>query len=331
MDDPATELAKLLRSTEAALSPSRELAKVMEEVKTHSALSDFIDNQEVMASQIATLNTCSPLINTELQTRLLELSTAFEQTRIRLAEASQFAYATSAFSKALRAAEQIKLTTFVFPEFPNLTFPKLPQIDSERTINALRKGAIRLSECGWAIPEWATPREIQELGECTDGDIDDFFVVSYLGNNSNQGQLERVSRNLLASIEMEMWRSLLEEIFYCVQNGKYRVCVPALLTILEGFTAHSLYKRLNTSRRQTNVSVSINRAAFHSDKTVEGVIWRSVVVFLNRLFASFDFESASPTFINRHWILHGRSDTEWTSADALKLVNALATMHWLFS
>jgi hypothetical protein len=59
-------------------------------------------------------------------------------------------------------------------------------------------------------------------------------------------------------------------------------------------------------------------------------MWTSVVLFLDHLFASSDFQSASPAFINRHWILHGRSATEWTEVDVLKLVNALATLHWLF-
>jgi len=83
--------------------------------------------------------------------------------------------------KALRAAEQIKLTTFVFPEFPNLTFPKLPQIDSEKNDQRTQKRSHTIERMRMGDSRMGNPREIQELGECTDGDIDDFFRRELFG------------------------------------------------------------------------------------------------------------------------------------------------------
>jgi hypothetical protein len=71
------------------------------------------------------------------------------------------------------------------------------------------------------------------------------------------------------------------------------------------------------------------KAKWHDEESFTGIMWLSAVTFLDHLFAHSDFECTTPQFINRHWILHGRSAAEWTATDALKLANALATLHWL--
>jgi len=59
------------------------------------------------------------------------------------------------------------------------------------------------------------------------------------------------------------------------------------------------------------------------------IIWKSTALFLARLFGSSDFASEGPTFLNRHWILHGRRAADWSIADAVRLLNALSTLDWL--
>ncbi len=174
------------------------------------------------------------------------------------------------------------------------------------------------------------PRDAGELGESTDDEIDDYFLTVYLGENNNEGRLKPTFAELLKSTKIEKWKSLLEEVLECIENGQYRVCVPSLLTILEGFTAECLCEQFKISPRETNVPIALKRTKRHEGGNMNSLMWMSLVVFLEHLFASSDFERNSPTFINRHWILHGRSATDWTATDALKLVNALATLHWLF-
>jgi hypothetical protein len=55
-----------------------------------------------------------------------------------------------------------------------------------------------------------------------------------------------------------------------------------------------------------------------------------LLTFLSRVFASSDFTQQPPTFINRHWILHGGAPVDWTLSDALRLVNSLTTLVFLF-
>lgn len=106
--------------------------------------------------------------------------------------------------------------------------------------------------------------------------------------------------------------------------------VPSLVSILEGFLAAALVKHASAPKRDIQVVVTLKRAKWHEKGNFNAVFWISVVIFLSHLFAYVPFDSPRPDFINRHWILHGRSATDWTATDALKLVNALTTLEWLF-
>ncbi len=93
----------------------------------------------------------------------------------------------------------------------------------------------------------------------------------------------------------------------------------------------SLQREKIINRKTIKVRTAVENASWHQQSDFIGVTWMSVVTFFEHLFANSDFDSTAPTFINRHWVLHGRSATDWTAADALKLVNSLATLIWFFS
>jgi hypothetical protein len=321
LDQNQPELKKLLEQIRPELSPTPEIARALESI---SALSSVTADLPGLRAAMAQLS--------ELPSRYLkdqiDLGSIFEQARSQLASASEFARRSSTIANAHAAMEQFRIPQFEFPIFPNLSFPKLPQIDWAATRKAHIDGVIRLADCGWTAPAWMSWPDISTLGNASESEIDDYFLRSYLG--SDDGELKSIFTTLLASSEMQRWKNLLEEVFDCIQRSKYRICIPALISILEGFTAESICRTQGTSRRETNVSITLKRAKWHEDDNLTGLLWMSVVVFLDHLFAHSDFESTTPSFINRHWILHGRSPTDWTASDALKLLNALATVHWLF-
>ena len=271
----------------------------------------------------------------EEQDRLLpphvirQMTAAFEQTKSQLAQASDFARASSLLSETLRITEQFKIPAFDFPSIPVLT-PDFFEIDWEAATQRHQKAVIRMADRGWTVASWIGLWDLSRLADASDEETDDFFVQMYLGSEGDDGELKATSSSLLTSPALAKWATLLQEVFDCLQLRKYRVCVPSLISIIEGFTAESLAQKGNGSRRDTNVANSLAKTKWHEDATFNGLLWDSAVIFLNHLFQSSDFEASCPSFINRHWIQHGRSDTDWTVADALRLVNALALLHWLF-
>jgi hypothetical protein len=56
----------------------------------------------------------------------------------------------------------------------------------------------------------------------------------------------------------------------------------------------------------------------------------SNLVFLQMLFAPKPFDQKPPDRINRHWVLHGRDDCNWSQADVFRLLNALETLRWVW-
>ncbi len=332
LDQVSPEVTRHLEQMRSELSQTSEVTRALDRIRAIDSVPSPI---QAMAREIDAQTALARSRLLELATPgfpfdslKAELSGIFEQTRSQLSEASALARASGAIADAHPMMNQLRIPRFDFPVFPKLTFPELPQIDWGATRKAHIDGVIRLAGCGWTAPAWMSLPDVRRLGDASEIEIDDYFLQSYL--SMEDGELKSIFASLLTSSEMEKWKTLIEEISDCIQRAKYQICIPALVSILEGFIAESLSKVQGTSRRETNVSASLKRAEWHKDDNFTGLMWMSVVVFLDHLFAHSDFESTTPTFINRHWILHGRSPTDWTASDALKLINALATVHWLF-
>jgi hypothetical protein len=270
---------------------------------------------------------------------VLEMKDALEQLHKSLGDTHAFTQSLSqeglkalnSITAPLQKISQIEIPQLKFPNIPEWKFPELPEIDWDAFTEKQRDGAVALANKGWTVPAWMTLPDIPRLGKSTESEIEDFFLTSYLGVDGEEGELKRTLSTLTASSEMRKWKYLLEEIFECIGNKKHRVCVPSLLTILEGFTIESLHKKKHISRKITRVKSAVEDTKWHRQNDFDGIMWLSVLTFLDHLFANSDFSSSPPTSVNRHWVLHGRAATDWTAADALKLVNAISTLHWLFT
>jgi hypothetical protein len=90
-------------------------------------------------------------------------------------------------------------------------------------------------------------------------------------------------------------------------------------------TEAELALQIEGQARVTSPFKVLKDAKWHEDDTFDAVFWKAGVLFLSRVFAPSDFTQQPPTFINRHWILHGRAPVDWTLSDALRLVNSLTT------
>jgi hypothetical protein len=85
-----------------------------------------------------------------------------------------------------------------------------------------------------------------------------------------------------------------------------------------------------TTAKDTYPFTALKNAKWHEAKTLDARFWKAGIIFLSRIFAYSDFTQQPPTFINRNWILHGRAPVDWTLSDALRLVNSLTTLVFLF-
>jgi len=232
------------------------------------------------------------------RTNVLKLATLIDPERVAalMRQLNEFATAQSAAMKA-------------WSEY-------LPQTD---LTPLYRDGATRLARFGWTVPMQMGLREMMEILKETDADaIDNYFLAFYDGWG-----LRGIENSQLLS----RWSALLGQCFENYERGQHLICIPALLTVLEGAIAvpeGAMF--LGASQRKALFDMKIAQGG-----DVEGTVWESLRIFFDNLYQNSDFTGTRPSRLNRHWILHGRDEPNWRRADALRLFHTLFTLSSIFS
>jgi hypothetical protein len=116
-----------------------------------------------------------------------------------------------------------------------------------------------------------------------------------------------------------------------IREGRYKLTVPALLTILEGCSFQVLSDAGLARARDIKLINILKESKLHDKEgwaAVFAMPWISNLAFVEALFQKKYFDHPQPSFLNRHWVLHGRSELNWKLADALRLLCALDTLAW---
>jgi len=193
----------------------------------------------------------------------------------------------------------------------------------KKHIEAARTLALK----GWTVPGWMGISEYMELSELSEEELDQRFTVAFTENNY-QILNERIG-NLISYSEMSNWKPLLLEVNASIVAGRHLIAVPALLTIMEGYSVKEVLKSPVEEMRKTDLFKLFDKAGLHNTNGLEAVPAVSNMAFLQKLFEPSSFAQKPPERINRHWILHGRDECDWSAADAFRLINALETLHWV--
>ncbi|MBI3476671.1 MAG: hypothetical protein HY010_13140 [Acidobacteria bacterium] len=185
-----------------------------------------------------------------------------------------------------------------------------------------RDGAARLAKSGWTLPAHMTPREMLELlNEPNDDAIDRAFIEFY----HDAGQISFLKRAILASPRFKEWEQLLEQCFDNYESGKYLICIPALLSVLEGGLA--LPEGATFIGSKERIKYFNSKLDASQPLSIKHAMWNSMNEFVKALYQDRHFDQGRPLKLNRHWILHGRDiPSSWRQADALRLFHALSTI-----
>jgi hypothetical protein len=227
-------------------------------------------------------------------------------------------------------AQEIELPHFEIPGFPKLALPDSDKIVLEASTQKARAGALRIADSGWATADWMAPGYVAGFARSPYKEIDAYFVERYLGGASFKGRQKFTADELLASPQLRKWKPLLRQTFECLQAEKYIICVPALISVIEEFASESLVNALNHPRSRVRSNKGSEKAKWRKKQTIDGLFWSSAILLVNRMFADVHDKRPGPSLENRHGISDNRSQIKWNRVDAAKLVNALATLHWLF-
>jgi hypothetical protein len=205
---------------------------------------------------------------------------------------------------------------------------KVVETDWVAVLNDHEKSFLYMADCGWTLPDWIDLRELRTLHLKSPEELDRYFVEGFMANGAEN--LRELGETLKGNPGLSQWHPLIDDIFASIEGGRHRVAIPATLTIMDGYLAGALVKASLATPNITSPFKVLKDAKWHENDTFDAVFWRAGVLFLSRVFAHSDFTQQPPTFINRHWILHGRAPVDWTLSDALRLANSLTTLEFLF-
>jgi hypothetical protein len=197
-------------------------------------------------------------------------------------------------------------------------------IDLDSFLARTGKASEQLAEFGWTLPMQLSAPEMTDLAGEPIEKVDAFFVEYYTARDF--AALRCVRKELLTRPCLSPWRELLKECFDVFESGKHLITVPALISTIEGVVAcagNSLHKR--SVSRKSLVGICTNKAKA-LPRSIDALMWRSLEIFIEKLFQDAPFNKSRPAIINRHWILHGRDSANWTVADSLRLFSALETI-----
>ena len=62
------------------------------------------------------------------------------------------------------------------------------------------------------------------------------------------------------------------------------------------------------------------------ETSIQRITWNINLKFIEQLYSSYKFSELEPHFLNRHWLMHGRSSFEINEMDCIRLLNAIGTL-----
>lgn len=201
---------------------------------------------------------------------------------------------------------------------------ELSKIDWLEVQRRMQQSCEKLANLGWSLPMTFVPREMFELAEhaTTDNDVERYMLEYF---TFEDGRFFVDLRNMIFRSEnLAGWQPLLEQCFDAYERKHYLILIPALLSVIEGVVTERA--GMSKSRRVTPRRFATELEKTARPGTMLYLVWSSARMVLERLFHDSDFAASHPGELNRHWILHGRDQTQWTQTDALRLLNLLNTM-----
>jgi len=200
----------------------------------------------------------------------------------------------------------------------------LAKVDWDRLRAGLEQVPVHaeaLGAAGWTMPNWSTPGEVADiLREARTSDIDDVFLRHYEADDG--ALIEELRTSLQSHGSLARWQPLIAECVSAFDAGQYRLVVPVMLTVVDGAVVS-----FGDKPRLTNPVKSIpDILKSQKDGSMLKAAWISVAGFVHGIFKSHSFEADAPDRLNRHWILHGRDEPNWSKIDALRVMQGVDTI-----
>ena len=248
----------------------------------------------------------------------------FGERMVQISEDTRKAFSPF-LEEANRASEMLKKTGERFNIGVNFT--KLFEMPPELKAVLKKAGAIeKLSDkCianNWIFPYSMSSEKKIEICESDEmlNNIDDILFAFYSSSDLKRLMAESFSNSDYFNFHLFK----IEQTVNAYYSGYHFPCLTALCAILEGMIAQfaedpNLYIAKGLKKAVRHKFEHLSPGLYAQDY----FLWKSILSFLDMFYSPESFAGAEPNFINRNWILHGRTKNHASQLDCIKLFSAL--------
>lgn len=193
----------------------------------------------------------------------------------------------------------------------------------ENRIAILESQMPKLANFGWTIDgHWDFFMIDKVLQFNNKQQLDQFLYKEYYACEDKQ-EVKRLSKAILKYESLSLWKPLIEECNKAYQHGMYRICIPSLISVIEGIVGKKINdkKTIGLEALSKKLKEEINKLPSHS---VRRLCVISIKCWYDKVFELIKFSSERSLVINRNWIMHGRDDCNlWKEIDAIRLYSTI--------
>ena len=153
-------------------------------------------------------------------------------------------------------------------------------------------------------------------------------AVYALGNTDKLDDVNGFMEQLYAYDDYRNMKTMIKGIqeskINAFNSKMYAICATSLLSVIEGILSE--FSDDKQDIRMMKVCQKQVDSFPNDGSTIMKHVWISYNQFIRNLYKKSDFTDNEPDAINRHWLLHGRSDFEVEEIECMKLFNAIHSL-----
>ena len=250
------------------------------------------------------------------------------------------------FNLALKKATENISLNFFTEEMQNYIAEmkeseKLSQSEFEAKYSYEIEVCKKLGRAGWVVSEHSNPRKVKEWYDLLMNQDDTEISTYFEGDNGCI--LSNIFRGLEKKYCVEPNQRYYSKAKCFFEQEDYMTSSMYLVALLEARTNELMNYPKGTRYKQkyseegfeNHLQTEFDKVdSFFTKRYLFLDVYPSIIEFLNRLFVDgkYTFENGvEPPYINRNWLLHGRSYRMIERYECIQLFNALSAIEFAFS
>ncbi len=190
-------------------------------------------------------------------------------------------------------------------------------LNTSRTMGTIR----RLGEAQFVYWDFFSDEFIKSILDATnvDAELENLYI------SNNQEKIKKLLEKLENHVAMTRHRSLFQQTIHSAQNGDFALAIIGLISIFDGLLSDVTGNNSTKLAARSNVVFK----KLENDETIDSDEFAILILMMTyeKSFGMFtahsDFSQDEPEYLNRHWIMHGRSLRPKGSLDYLKILHLI--------